>query len=699
MHKNTKSPNTRHIATNAVEHRTSDVRMINNISGDNQALPHFGSAYHEYTNLNEAQQRNNNPQKFLRPINRETQPAATDVHFIAAKQTESARHLAYPTSQNRTHQSEDEFSRHYYGDPVLERDGNHIQQLQTIGDTDSVNESNVISRAPHTIQHAVSNPSEDTRHTQYDPQLDLDIIGDPHTDPHVPLPQRNSHVTSDKQTDITNWGKFSEPVDNIQSSFTEDQNTNFQDLKDEHPPSTSSSLPHRNELNVENSNVHHIMSDEGVNLSTSQIDNVPHENVGSHREADRTPFKQDDDQSDITHSSVTQSSLPHGDGQDLEQHSQTQHIHRDQHYHADDGHTHHRNNLHTSSHEKTSSHNAVKNLKQEDVSNFVDHEKTQAIEPYNGDQSYGVSRDEVILNSADIALHGAKDDKDYSALERSAIRRHRPTDIVGTRYNRMKVGEGHEPNTISGDMAKFREDEFTLQREYDRSMYEQMWGSDDNGSINKLNKDMVRLNRDWNSLCFTTGTMIKTTLGEKAVENLNIGDVAITASGQQKTIIWIGRQDVIFGAKDERPVTFKAGAIKDNVPYKNLTVSAAHGFAFHAKAKGLLGFKEKDILVRASALVNDTSIIQTHNRKATYWHIELMGGHDILIANGAEAESFADHGERAFFTNAHPHKEQNITKDCLPRMKRGKYVRAVKNQIDRRISKNNQKNTRNPVNF
>ncbi|WP_238256824.1 Hint domain-containing protein, partial [Methylorubrum podarium] len=45
-------------------------------------------------------------------------------------------------------------------------------------------------------------------------------------------------------------------------------------------------------------------------------------------------------------------------------------------------------------------------------------------------------------------------------------------------------------------------------------------------------------------VCFTTGTLIRTSRGEVAVEDLQVGDLAVTASGTLRPITWIGHREM-----------------------------------------------------------------------------------------------------------------------------------------------------------
>lgn len=144
--------------------------------------------------------------------------------------------------------------------------------------------------------------------------------------------------------------------------------------------------------------------------------------------------------------------------------------------------------------------------------------------------------------------------------------------------------------------------------------------------------------------CYARGTRIRTSRGEVKVEELAIGDLAITASGACKPVKWIGRRsyDERFCAGNHLipPVRFEAGAITDGVPARALFVSPGHGMFVEG------------ILVPAWRLINGVTITQEkHFRVIEYFHVEL-DEHDILLAENCPAESFHGEEHRGQFHNA-----------------------------------------------
>lgn len=166
-------------------------------------------------------------------------------------------------------------------------------------------------------------------------------------------------------------------------------------------------------------------------------------------------------------------------------------------------------------------------------------------------------------------------------------------------------------------------------------------------------------------VCFVTGTMIATPIGEVAIEDLRQGGEVTGADGRVHRILWIGHRHTECAKSpwktDVSPVLFEAGAIADNVPSRPLMVSPGHSVEI-----------ESGWLIQAGHLVNGLSIRQVDVPSVTYWHVELAE-HAILLANGVAAESYLDVGNRSEFANGgaavtlHPRfVAEQLDRYCLP---------------------------------
>jgi len=144
--------------------------------------------------------------------------------------------------------------------------------------------------------------------------------------------------------------------------------------------------------------------------------------------------------------------------------------------------------------------------------------------------------------------------------------------------------------------------------------------------------------------CFCRGTRIRTQDGEVAVENLKIGDRLVTAGGEILPLKWIVRRSyrdwLAVGNPKLQPVCFKAGAIANRVPARDLLVSPEHAMFLDG------------MLVPARHLVNGKSILQLEGLdEIDYFHLEL-DRHAVIFAEGAAAESFVDDDGRGSFHNS-----------------------------------------------
>ena len=146
-------------------------------------------------------------------------------------------------------------------------------------------------------------------------------------------------------------------------------------------------------------------------------------------------------------------------------------------------------------------------------------------------------------------------------------------------------------------------------------------------------------------MCFAAGTLIATPSGEVAVETLKIGDSVLTARGRTVPVKWLGRQTVvaIFSPAERlMPVRIEAGALGYGLPHSDLTVTADHAMLVDG------------VLCHAGALVNGTTItrvpLSEMGETYTVYHVETEE-HEIILANGAPAETFIDNVSRRAFDN------------------------------------------------
>ena len=184
--------------------------------------------------------------------------------------------------------------------------------------------------------------------------------------------------------------------------------------------------------------------------------------------------------------------------------------------------------------------------------------------------------------------------------------------------------------------------------------------------------------------CYCRGTLIQTERGQRRVEQLEIGEEVITASGRSRPIKWIGRRNYasrfVMGPKNILPICIKAGTLDDNVPKRDLWISPNHALFFKDEHGG--------VLVEAKDLVNGVSIVQAESvQTIEYFHIELET-HDIIFAEGALSKSFIDDDSRGMFHNAHEYRllypaaaETTVARYCAPRLDEGYELETIRQRI------------------
>ncbi len=183
--------------------------------------------------------------------------------------------------------------------------------------------------------------------------------------------------------------------------------------------------------------------------------------------------------------------------------------------------------------------------------------------------------------------------------------------------------------------------------------------------------------------CFCRGTLVLTDRGEVPVEVLDIGAGLVTRDGAMKPLKWIGRRSyggwLAAGNPKVLPVCFKPGSLADGVPRRELWVSPEHALYLDG------------MLVPAELLVNGVSIVKAAAvDEVHYFHLEL-DEHDVILAEGAWAESFIDDDSRAMFHNAGEYRAlypeaplHPPARYCAPRVEEGFELEALRRQLDGR---------------
>jgi Hint domain len=143
--------------------------------------------------------------------------------------------------------------------------------------------------------------------------------------------------------------------------------------------------------------------------------------------------------------------------------------------------------------------------------------------------------------------------------------------------------------------------------------------------------------------CLLRGTNIRTTAGERKVEDLAIGDLVPTVFGGVCPIQWIGRFPIKKSdpsrawPKEALPVRICGSAIAPDVPRADLFVTRWHALLIDS------------LLIPAGHLINGTTITlyEAHDvDELEFFHIKFEG-HNAIYAEGAPVETLLSVDERA----------------------------------------------------
>ncbi|RXV58875.1 hypothetical protein C6W92_16065 [Roseovarius sp. A46] len=144
-------------------------------------------------------------------------------------------------------------------------------------------------------------------------------------------------------------------------------------------------------------------------------------------------------------------------------------------------------------------------------------------------------------------------------------------------------------------------------------------------------------------VCFVAGSLIATPWGERRVETLKVGDIVLTASGEEVELKWVASSHFSYAqmmaAPSLRPICIPRGLFGNRMPHEDLWVSPQHRIVVRGwKAQLYLGAEAA--FVAAKHLTGEPGRPGARWFKGVeYFHL-LFANHQVLVSNGLESESF-----------------------------------------------------------
>jgi hypothetical protein len=165
--------------------------------------------------------------------------------------------------------------------------------------------------------------------------------------------------------------------------------------------------------------------------------------------------------------------------------------------------------------------------------------------------------------------------------------------------------------------------------------------------VNSVNPVTFQLYGTARAVCFCSGTAIKIPAGERMIGELKAGDLVWTSRGNLP-VKWVAKRTIHRRLTPEDkyeeslPIRIKKGALSEFVPNADLLVSGSHGIYVDGR------------IVAATCLVNELSIYKDkaslYPDSICYFHLE-FDDEVLVLANGAEACSYVNEGNRRSFDN------------------------------------------------
>ena len=197
------------------------------------------------------------------------------------------------------------------------------------------------------------------------------------------------------------------------------------------------------------------------------------------------------------------------------------------------------------------------------------------------------------------------------------------------------------------------------------------------GTATLLDGTVVTFSEIETIICFCDDAMILTPQGLRSIKDIQVGDDVITRDRGPQAVRWVGRRE-ISGTGALAPIRFAPGSLGNKVA---LSVSPQHRMLIQGYRAELL-FGEREVLVAAKHLVNDSTVRQVEEGPVTYHHI-LFDDHEVVQANGVWSESYQP-GSHSLPSLDPQAREELFTVFPELRWNPGGFGRAARTSVNRR---------------
>ncbi|TRD15522.1 Hint domain-containing protein [Palleronia caenipelagi] len=169
----------------------------------------------------------------------------------------------------------------------------------------------------------------------------------------------------------------------------------------------------------------------------------------------------------------------------------------------------------------------------------------------------------------------------------------------------------------------------------------QITSGDESGSVGGItftNFETV----NFNVVCFTRGTLIRTFDGDRPIEELVPGDRVLTLDFGYQPLKWIGGRVLSRQMLDQHPrltpIRIRAGALGPGLPQADLLVSPQHRILVRS-AIALRMFGTAEVLIPANKLLVLPGIDIAEDASGVEYIHMLFDRHQVVFSNGAPSES------------------------------------------------------------